>query len=130
MRRVLRALEGPAAKSERVPEAHCLPLGGESVCTMRRRIKSVAALPLAVLLSATAWAQIGTPGSDKAADGAYSPPPSAAGTVRTPGTPGASDTPGAMLKNPSTPSTEVSSGPKKKKHSSTPAESSAPVPAN
>src|SRR5580698_1578082 len=77
---------------------------------MYRPIVSLAALPLAVLLSATTWAQAASAGGGAPGDG---PPvsPSGAATVRTPGTPGASDTPGALLTSPSNNPPRVSSSP-------------------
>jgi hypothetical protein len=60
------------------------------------RTISMAALPLAALLSMSAWAQLAAPGGGGGAGGPNGISPSAAATVRTPGTPGAADTPGAL----------------------------------
>ncbi len=54
---------------------------------MRRRIASMVTIPLAGLLSLSAWAQAGGPNAAL---------PSGAAITHTPGTPGASDTPGAL----------------------------------
>jgi hypothetical protein len=60
------------------------------------RTISMMALPLAALLSMSAWAQLASPGGGGSAGGPNGISPSAAATVRTPGTPGAADTPGAL----------------------------------
>jgi hypothetical protein len=66
---------------------------------MHRRITSIATLTLAGLLSASAWAQVAPPGSGGAIGGPNAAAPSGAATTHTPGTPGASDTPGALQSN-------------------------------
>jgi hypothetical protein len=100
---------------------------------MDRRLVSMSALPLSILLSVAVWAQAGSPG-----DGGVAP--AAAATVRTPGTPGAAGTPGTFLSNPQNPP-GVSSSPaansdsgqdshstlKSKKHKAKPSQSSAPA---
>lgn len=87
---------------------------------MHRKIASLAALPVAVLLSGAIWAQVAV--RSEPPEGAAPVPPSGAASLRTPGTPGASDTPGALMRSPSNPAPTVSSspeshsGPKSKKH--------------
>jgi hypothetical protein len=66
---------------------------------MKRRITSIAALAVAGLLSAGAWAQVAPPGSGGDIGGPNAAAPSGAATTHTPGTPGASDTPGALQSN-------------------------------
>lgn len=66
---------------------------------MRSRITSIATLTLAALLSVSAWAQVAPPGSGGAIGGPNAAAPSGAATTHTPGTPGASDTPGALQSN-------------------------------
>jgi hypothetical protein len=96
---------------------------------MSRPILSMAAVSIAVLLAATTWAQVGPPGGGGTGEGANPVPPSGAATVRTPGTPGAADTPGALLTNPSNNPPKVSSSPapKSKKPTSSNSQSSAPA---
>jgi hypothetical protein len=98
---------------------------------MSRQIASMAEVSVDFLFSVTTWAQVGTPGAARAGDGADPVTPSGAATVRTPGTPGAADTPGALLRSPSNNSPVVSSSPtpKIKKPANKSSESSAP-PAN
>jgi hypothetical protein len=62
---------------------------------MRRRITAIATISLAGLLSLTAWAQGAPPGAD-GTGGPNAAAPSGAAITHTPGTPGASDTPGAL----------------------------------
>jgi len=63
---------------------------------MRRRITSIATMSLAGLLSLSAWAQVASPGGGGAIGGPNATAPSGAAITHTPGTPGASDTPGAL----------------------------------
>ena len=65
---------------------------------MSRRNLSVTAGLLSGVLSMSVWSQATAPSGG--ADGINSVPPAAAATVRTPGTPGASDTPGAVQVRP------------------------------
>jgi hypothetical protein len=66
---------------------------------MNRRITSIATVAIAGLLSASAWAQVAPPGSGGDIGGPNAAAPSGAATTHTPGTPGASDTPGALQSN-------------------------------
>ena len=52
------------------------------------------------MLSLTARAQLAIHGNGDSPDGAPVTTPSGAATVRTPGTPGAADTPGALMSKP------------------------------
>jgi hypothetical protein len=65
---------------------------------MSRRSTAKAAGLLTCLVSISTWAQATPPGGS--ADGINSVPPAGAATVRTPGTPGAADTPGAVQVRP------------------------------
>jgi hypothetical protein len=63
---------------------------------MCRRITSIATISLAGLFSLSAWAQVASPGGGGAIGGPNATAPSGAAITHTPGTPGASDTPGAL----------------------------------
>ena len=66
---------------------------------MFRRMTSIATLTVAGLLCVSAWAQVAPPGSGGDIGGPNAAAPSGAATTHTPGTPGASDTPGALQSN-------------------------------
>ncbi len=91
---------------------------------MNKRIVTLMAVPLAAMLSLTARAQIAVHGNGDGPDGAPVTTPSGAATVRTPGTPGAADTPGALMSKPtndapkSSAPSDTSSKPKSKKPAS------------
>jgi len=63
---------------------------------MGRRIAVIATVPLAALLSLSAGAQTPTPSGGGGIGGPNAAAPSGAAITHTPGTPGASDTPGAL----------------------------------
>lgn len=77
---------------------------------MNKCIRAMVVLPLAAMFSVAAWSQVAIHGADSP-DGAPVVTPSGAATVRTPGTPGASDTLGALPSKPPTDAPKASSSP-------------------
>jgi hypothetical protein len=63
---------------------------------MCKRIALIATVPLAALLCVSAWAQTPSPSGGGGTGGPNAAAPSGAAITHTPGTPGASDTPGAL----------------------------------
>ena len=98
---------------------------------MRRRIRSIAALPVVGLLSLSAWAQVPAASGGGAIGGPNAGAPSGAATTHTPGTPGASDTPAALQASHAGDSAPAALSPaeirKLKKQAQKASDSSAPV---
>jgi hypothetical protein len=82
------------------------------VITVYTRTIWMAILPVAALICMNAWGQV-SPDDGGHAGGPNAPAPSEAATARTPGTPGASDTPGVFQAGSSDNSAAVSSSPRK-----------------
>jgi hypothetical protein len=98
---------------------------------MRSRITSIATMSLAGLLSLNAWAQVASPGGSGAMGGPNATAPSGAAITHTPGTPGASDTPGALQSSHANDSAPITLSPadirKLKKQARKGSDSSAPL---
>ena len=98
---------------------------------MHRLTTLIATAALAGSLSSGAWAQGAAPGGAGQIGGANGAGPSGAAITHTPGTPGASDTPGALQSDHSGDSSPDSLSPseirKLKKQAKKAAESSAPI---
>jgi hypothetical protein len=98
---------------------------------MRRQITSIVGISLAALLSFSAFAQVASPGGGGDTGGPNAAAPSGAAITHTPGTPGASDTPGALQASHATDSAPAGLSPADiralKKQARKASESSAPV---